>query len=214
MRFVDIKVVHSLSPEEWHAVDSFKKQVRRVLILLRELGLGDLVGRYQKKSDGTYEGAMSIPPDETLRHLYFEFRQLYAEKDRNNFRRVADIIGRRCPDTRLRAFLGDLKSGARSELVESEFFKIGNRNLTGKQLVDAWFNADLTHSDIQRQKQVDDLNRQLSVDGVRSLLFLTVYDAILTARNLYFVINDFTPETMKVRVPAKYFRSNHAGELL
>ncbi len=145
-----------------------------------------------------------IPPDDDLRVLYFEFRHLYAEREPGNFLRVTNIISRRAGHPGVIECMKDLKRQSRSSMVENGSFHNDGLVLSARTLVDTWLNGRVFHSDRGRRKELADLNRWLSVQGVRVLLFFAIYDAVLAAKNLYYLIKDFRPDDMQILLPKKF----------
>ncbi len=209
MQFEEVALAHNPTDDEWYSISVFKERAQEVIDQLQRLKLtGIMTFHFARNPDGSYKASGEIPSDDDLRILYFDFRHLYAEQEAGNYFRVLQIISRCSGDQRVVRYMRDLKKQSRSSIVESGFFHDGDRRLSGKQLIDAWFNARLFHSDRERRDELARLNNWLSIDGVRILLFHAIRDATLAAKNLYYLIKDLGPDNPVVLLAKQVKRVN------
>jgi hypothetical protein len=209
MKFESVPLGQAPTQDQWYSLDVFKERVEAVLRERRRLNLhGTLVYNFSQQPDGTYACSGAIPSDDDLRLLYYEFRHLYAQREPGNFFRVLGIVSRCTRDDRVIRCMKHLKMRYRSEIVESGFFRVDGKRLSGKQLIDSWFNGRLAHSDRDRRQELATLNSRLGSQGVRILLFQTIWDAILGAKNLYYLIKDLRPDNLAVLLPGEFSNVN------
>jgi len=210
MNFEQVPLQDDPTDGEWYAIGIFKERIVEVIGHVLRLRLtGDLTFSFLRRPDGTYRGSGEVPSDEELRLLYFEFRHLYAEREPGRFFKLLKIVSGRSRDERVKRCMKHLKAQSRNEVVESGFFHDQGGKLSGKQLVDTWFNARLFHSDRERREELAKLNNWLGEEGVRILLFHTVRDAILAAKNLYHLIKDLERNRRIILLPEEFCGNVH-----
>ncbi len=203
-KFIYFDLAESPTRDEWGHIAIFRERAHEFISSLRRLKIGTIVGSFRRNENETYSGALSIPPDDDMKALYVEFRHIYAQGERHNFRAIANIIARRSRNIIVRKFMKHLVAKSRSSLVEDGFFHVEGRKLSGEKLIDLWFNAKIFHSDKAKRKELNRLTKMLSDEGIRGLFFMAMYDAGLAAKNLYYITENLTETNLMIPVPTSF----------
>ena len=153
---------------------------------------------------GEFSGDSNIPNHEALKLYYLSFRFFYQQKEPSNFMRVRNIISNISNGDHEILYLKSLKDSWQRAMSETHMSDFLYKEISGKEILQLWFNATLFHSDIDKRKRLKTINNLLTEDLTSSFLFLTVLKAGASVGLLYKAIENLSSDNPKILIPDDY----------
>jgi len=192
--------------DAWDAIARFKERAGRLIDLQDGLFPENKTGQWARFEHTTPNVASHIPSNGTLKSFYDAFRFCYATQEPSNFQNIKNIIARVTIGEHEQAYLKSIESqwnAAETRMLRESLI---DRDLSGKEIMDLWFEEGCDDSDIEEPQRFDTLRNLLRQDASRIFLFQTVLAAGESIRLLYDVVEPLVPENPVVNVP-DYFVS-------
>ena len=203
---VSIDCDYRLTAKDWHCIEIFQLRAKEFIEERKALNLGLLSIQMSRQPDGSISGRGNIPTTRQLKIFYLAFRFFYLEKEPSNFNKVVNIAYRVITDPVIRILLRRSKEQWKGRFIQtiSEFH---GRKYTTKQVVDAWFNANIFHSDEKHKKGLAEIDKLLKDELSRIALFMCVWDAGLAVSSLYKLIENLGPSHGHIAIPKHIYDS-------
>ncbi len=83
-------------------------------------------------------------------------------------------------------------------------------DFTSEEIINLWFNAHFFHSDLEKEKKLQETNHILSLDLSKCMLFMSIYDAGLAISNLYGSIKGFNKHGGAIVLPTQFVSKGDA----
>ena len=158
-------------------------------------------GSFSRNSDGSYSGGLELPNLFRLKGLYVDFRHFYLQKDNSvNIYRLANFMSKLTDSVEYKHFIRKMKLNLKSNFIEKGWFVYKGKSFRTSEILDIWFNAEIFHSDSIKLKKLLSFQKVLEYETPQSILFMAVYDIILTIRNLHWSINELKSNNLFLKM--------------
>lgn len=217
MYAVHIPVPVAPNKVKWDDIELFRRRFGVLWSNLKDLRLGQFGGAFTKQPDGRYTGGLELPNEYRLKGLYVDFRHFYLNDEPTNMDRFSNYLASLTTSMVFRRFLRTERKPSGSDFLESGWFEHNGKCLATERFLDVWFNAEIFHSNrgqrsrTWKTKALLEWMEIFSDQTARSMLFMAVYDRILTVRKINWVAMEFSPSNMNLRMPNSAMQLSPAG---
>lgn len=181
----------------------FKRRADEYLEIRQRLSPGITKLSVSRQPNGTFSAESDMPSEDQLRSLYLSFRFFFQQDEPCHFPKVLKIIGRKFPHDPVNIFLKNLKDQWQRPFKNSSFVEFLRRKVDAHELLNLWFNAHYFHSDLDKEKELYEINQIFSENLSRFLLYDTVMCSGLAVINLKKSIQDLKKDSLQLYMPKK-----------
>jgi len=194
--------------EDWESISVFKEKAKE-FIETREKTGPEIISIKAKRLDcGGFKGETNIPKNKDLKLFYLSFRFFYNESDSTNFSKIRNLISKVIIGEHEKLYLKSLRHQWQMAMSRKHMSDFIQKEISGKELLKLWFNAEYFHPDLEKKKELKILNNLLSKDLTRSFLYQTVVMAGAPVGLLYKAIEPLAPGNLFISVPDDFIRYN------
>jgi hypothetical protein len=205
-----VQIPVSVAPHlvKWDEIELFRRRFRVLWSNFKDLKLGQFSAGFTKQHDGRFTGGFELPNEYRLKGLYVDFRHFHLNDEPTNIDCFSNYLASLTESRPFRRFLREEKKASRSSFLENGWFQHRGKRLSSTQFLDVWFNAEIFHSNRGprssplKTKTLLDWMEVFTDQTAKSLLFMAVYDRILTIRNINWVAMEFSASNMNLRMPS------------
>lgn len=194
--------------EDWASISVFKEKAEEFIETREKTGPKMISIRAKRLDCGGFEGKTNIPQYKDLKLFFNDFRFFYNEKDSTFFLKFRKLISKAIIGEHEKAYLKSLKHQWQMAMSRKHLLDFIQKEISGKKLLELWFNAKYFHPDPVKRKELKRLNNLLSEDLTRSFLYHTVILAGAPVGLLYKAIEPLEPGNLFISVPDDFVRYN------
>jgi hypothetical protein len=195
-----------VTDDEFHAIENFKIRVEQ---LNDTKSKGRLVPISKTSVDEhgnvvAYEN--NLPDTEHILAIAVRFRLLFAQKEPTQFEKIVNIIRRRAVDEWAQNYIENIRY-CYLEAMKSDgtSFKLG-AIIENQQMISLWFNSEFFHSDLEKKKQLTDINAIIGEQGSLFHLYIAIRRCSADIIRMYVLLHRFQRDHAFIYTPNHHFR--------
>lgn len=194
--------------EDWESISVFKEKAKEFIETREKTGPKIISIRAKRLDCGGFKGETNISRNKDLKLFYHDFRFFYNERDPTNFLKFRNLISKAIIGEHEKSYLKSLKHQWQMAMSRKHISDFIQKEISGKELLKLWFNAEYFHPDLKKKKELKILDNLLSRDLTRSFLYQTVVMAGAPVGLLYKAIEPLAPGNLFISVPDDFVRYN------
>jgi hypothetical protein len=140
--------------------------------------------------------------------LAIKFRFFYAQTERIQFEKIANLLRKKAKDEWARNYIDRVKSWYKLSMNSTGTTGKLGHPITNREIINLWFNSKFFHPDVSKRIKLDDIHKAV---GEKASLF-QLYLAIVTCSNniqlLYSVAHKLQVDNQCLCTPNHHFEIN------
>ena len=196
-----INICKQLEERQLQIVELYKFRFKELWSNFKDLNLGRLNGSFEISDKGYLKsGSFDLPNIHRLKGLYPDFRHFF-QPGRGQYVELATfsaLLKNHFPES-THSFLNTFSDPWNNSLAD-EFESSGN-SYSGKDLIDLFFYGELLYSDLDKIESLSILSENMKSETLGSLIFMAIYDGIITIKNLHWSIQDLCSSNQTIKIP-------------
>ncbi|MFC1589678.1 hypothetical protein ACFL3P_05370 [Pseudomonadota bacterium] len=140
--------------------------------------------------------------------LATKFRFFYAEKERTQFEKVANLLRNKAKDEWARNYIDHIKLWYKDAMKSTDATGNLGHPVTNREILNLWFNSKFFHSDSDKRNKLDDIHQSVGEGASLFQLYLAIVKCSTNIQYLYSVVHQLNNEANILCTPNHHFRLN------
>jgi hypothetical protein len=216
-KYIRIHISHLLTEQEWRCIEIFQKRVQQLAeTSLLSSNKTKISAHFNFEVGKPLEFQSNIPLEKDFKELVYAFRFFYLQTEPCQFLKVVNIISKHSSDNDIVVQkMRDYKNRWKRSLFDEKilFFDIKNtektagskvldlktldvkkngEKLAASKILDLWYNAEYSHSDENKEKELEKLNQCLSFNLSKHMFVDVVVTLSHIVLEFYNVVKDLS----------------------